>query len=186
MSKSKPQKAKLKPKYEIFCREYLKSNNATKAAIAAGCPTRGAATTAGRLLKNAEILKRLDELQAPILTKLDFDLERILGELRKIGDIDPRGVFKDDGTFKDPKDWPEALAKCISSIEVKEIKNKFTGEVIGYTKKVKFWDKVKALELLGKNKRGFTDVVESNVNAKIAVVDPKEVSDAIDKFNDEF
>jgi phage terminase small subunit len=31
---------------------------------------------------------------------------------------------------------------------------------IGYTKKVKFWSKEKCLELMGKHKKMFTDVLE--------------------------
>ena len=57
---------------------------------------------------------------------------------------------------------PEALRLAISSIEVFE---EFEGSgkdrvYIGDTKKLKIWDKVKALELLGKHLKLFTEKLE--------------------------
>lgn len=93
--------------------------------------------------------------EAAICTRSEWMVTRVLDEIKSIALVDIRQAYDDNGKLKDPKDWPDVLARCISSVESKEIE--FDGEVIGQTKKIKLIDKLKALELLGKNLKLFGD-----------------------------
>jgi phage terminase small subunit len=88
--------------------------------------------------------------------------ERVLLELKRIGEADIRKIFDEDGNIKPVHEWPNEVAAFVSSIETVE---EFEGsgkdrEQIGWNKKVKLWNKERALELLGKNIQMFTDKIE--------------------------
>jgi phage terminase small subunit len=61
-------------------------------------------------------------------------------------------AFDDTGALKSPNNWPDDLAAVVASVETDEL---FEGSgedrnQIGYTKKLKVWEKVKAIEALSK------------------------------------
>jgi hypothetical protein len=65
---------------------------------------------------------------------------------------DPRKFFSADGAIKNIHDLSDDEAASLSSIEIDELFEGFgrDKEQVGVTKKIKFWDKKGALELLGK------------------------------------
>lgn len=96
---------------------------------------------------------RQTRYEAALTDRAEWSKETILKELRLIATSDIRQLFNSDGTVKPVADWPPELSRAIASIEVDEL---FEGSgrdktQIGITKKIKFWDKLKALELIGKN-----------------------------------
>ena len=52
-------------KQEVFVAEYAVDQNATRAYISAGYSQTGAAQSASRLLRNAKVSARVDDLTAP-------------------------------------------------------------------------------------------------------------------------
>jgi hypothetical protein len=81
--------------------------------------------------------------------RTEWTIEKIINELRKIALSDVRQLFTSTGQLLPPNEWPEEIAKCVQSVETVEM---FDEKIhVGDTKKVKFWDKTKAIELLGKN-----------------------------------
>ena len=66
---------KLSPKQEKFVQEYIKSGNATQSYIKAGYSENGADVSASRLLGNASVQKRLEELQNASTNKFIIDKE---------------------------------------------------------------------------------------------------------------
>lgn len=77
--------------------------------------------------------------------------QRILNELKHIALLDIRQAFNENGSLKPPSEWPESIARALTSVETDQL---FIGagkdrEQVGETKKVKFNDKVKALQLMG-------------------------------------
>lgn len=149
---------------ERFIQEYMKDLNGTQAVHRAGYNmTDGAAAVqANALLRRPNVRKKLETLMEKRAKKAEIKAEEVLKELKILGHSDVRGLFDDSGCIKPTSQWPDELAKAVASIEVFE---EFQGrgndrEFIGYTKKVKFWDKPKALELMGKHKKLFTEKME--------------------------
>jgi hypothetical protein len=87
---------------------------------------------------------------------------RVLDEVQKIATVDLRQAFDEKGRLKHIHDIPTEVARCISSIETVEY---FEGhgrdrEHVGVIRKIRFNDKLKALELAGKQAAMFKDHVE--------------------------
>lgn len=72
---------KLTAKQDKFCLEYLVDRNGTRAAIRAGYGEKGAAVTACRMLKNANILARVRELQAEEAERLSLSADAVTMEI---------------------------------------------------------------------------------------------------------
>lgn len=106
---------------------------------------------------------------AALNDRSEWGTDKILSELRCVGLTDIREIFDEAGNVKPPGEWPIHLARAVASIEVFE---EFQGsgknrEYLGQTKKLKFWDKNKALELLGKNMGLFTDRIKHEGTVKL-------------------
>lgn len=157
----------LSPKQRRFIAEFLKDQNGTQAAIRAGYSKKTANEQAAQLLAKLSIRTAVDAALAEIKKKAGLTAERILNALLTIAECDFRKAFKDDGELKAPKDMPDDVAAAISSIDTDEL---FEGvgrdrTRVGETKKIKFWDKVKALELLGKHLKLFDAEDDGNQRA---------------------
>ena len=155
----------------VFCQEYVKDMNGTQAAIRAGYEKHSAAGNASRLLTNEKICLTIKQLMDDRLQAARVDKDLVLSELVKIAKADVRKIFNENGGILHPSEWPDDIAGAVASIEVDEIwdgvgRDKFQS---GETKKIKFWKKEKALELLGKNLSLFVDKVE--VSGKLTLED---------------
>lgn len=122
--------------------------NGTKAAIAAGFSERTAAQKAQQLLTRPSVKIMLRERQDAMAKRFDLTSESVIAELSKIVHADPRKLFGEDGRMIHPKEWPDDMAGVVASLEVVE---EFEGhgqdrKLIGYTKKIKLWDKNSAIE----------------------------------------
>lgn len=101
-------------------------------------------------VSTSQLLK--DRYAFALLARDEWEKERCLQELRAIATVDIRQAYNEDGTLKSIRELPAQLAAALSSVESDEL---FKGqgaerELIGYTRKVKFWDKAKAIELFMK------------------------------------
>ncbi len=154
----------LSARQERFCREYIVDFNGSQAATRAGysADPSTARSTASRLLTYHNIQARLATLKAEQNKRLDFSADRVLLELARIAFADQSQCFDEEGNLLKFKQMPEDIRRALAGMEVFE---EFEGAGrervhVGNTKKVKSWDKVKALELLGKHHKLFTDKVE--------------------------
>lgn len=156
------QKKELNPKQERFCEEYLIDLNATQAAIRAGYSAKTAQEQSSRLLSNVMVQRRIQELQDKRSNAVRIDAESILKELYDLAMVDITQAYDDAGWLKPLSEIPKEVRKAISALEVSEL---FDGQgedkhIIGVNKKMKFYDKNKSLELLGKHLTLFTDKTE--------------------------
>ena len=83
--------------------------------------------------------------------RAEWGKERVLLELRRMGLSDIRQVFNEDGSLKPVAEWSEDISKAIQSVKIEEL---FEGTgagrtQIGHTKKVKLWDKLASIKLIG-------------------------------------
>ncbi|HCT5877703.1 TPA: terminase small subunit [Morganella morganii] len=137
----------LTDKQEMFCREYLVDLNATQAAIRAGYSDKTANRIAAQLLSKLDIGKRIQELKSERGERLEVDADYVLKRLVEIDQMDVADILLSNGEIKPIKDWPKVWRITLSGIDVTEM----AGDATGLLKKIKWPDKVKNLELLGKH-----------------------------------
>lgn len=147
--------AKLTDKQELFAREYLKDLNATQAAIRAGYSEKSAAAQGCENLIKPNIAARIIELKGARNEEVGIDAAYVLRRLVEIDQMDVLDIVKDDLSLKPVTEWPASWRRYISGFDVSEMfENTGEGgarELAGFLKKIKWPDKVKNLELLGKH-----------------------------------
>ena len=142
---------KLTDKMERFCKEYLVDHNATQAAIRAGYSKNTADKIGSENLRKPEIMKRLAQLTKPITKKLELTAEKVLTEISHLAFSNIKPFIDEEGNIVPIHELKDSDAAAISSLDVDEITSGM-GKAkvsIGTSKKMKFHNKLKALELLG-------------------------------------
>jgi len=159
----------LTPKQEKFCLAYLATGNASEAYRRAYSASAMKAATVNRnaaaLLRSNKIATRVAELRKPAIEKARLGLEQTLREVARLAYADPRRLFRSDGTLIPLHELDDDAAAMVASVEVDEIKT--GGKVVGYTRKIKLWDKNSAIDKAMKhlglfkedNKQGAPSVV---------------------------
>ncbi|HGE8458742.1 TPA: terminase small subunit [Serratia marcescens] len=157
----------LTDKQEIFCREYLVDLNATQAAIRAGYSGKTAQEQSSRLLSNVMVQDRISVLKLERNEQVGVDAAYVLRRLTEIDQMDVLDVLLANGELKPVKDWPKVWRTTLSGMDVTEL----AGDSAGLLKKIKWPDKVKNLELLGKHidVQAFKEKVEHS--GEISLID---------------
>ncbi len=167
-------------KQEIFVREYLKDFNGTRAYKEAyKCKDNKVAQTgAWRMLRKVEIQKEIQKQSSKQLEKVEVDINDILRELKAIAFTDRTKLsqnvrnrileYNEDGT---EKVYYEDNVLFTPTAELDEETKKV---IAGYKKTVsgfaiETYDKMKALELLGKYLGIFTDKIEADITSDINI-----------------
>jgi len=155
-------RSELTPKQQRFVAEYLIDLNATQAAIRAGYSAKTADVQGPRLLGNVGVAAAIEAGQAKAKEQHAITAERVIQELSRIALVDLGRIYNDDGNLLPIKDMPEDARRAIAGVEVDQL---FEGrgedrEMVGVTKKVKLFDKPRALEMLGRHFGLFKDRVE--------------------------
>lgn len=152
----KSKEKKLSEKQKAFCREYLIDFNGTRAAIASGYSKKTARSVASENLTKPDIQKEIQRIADEKLKENGDPIQRIILELQLI-------AF---GDYRDLVQWDEhGIEKFIPSNELGE-KSRIVSEISqttttsGGSVKIRTYDKIKALELLGKYHKIFADKVE--------------------------
>ena len=133
---------KLTEKQKRFCEEYLIDLNATQAAIRAGYKN---ADIGRRLVTKSHVSEYIEKLRAEQSRRTAITADRVLEELAAIAFADRTEIQqvmneRGDVTFTPTEEISEDAKKAIACIEEGK-----------YGTKVTSYDKVKALELLGKH-----------------------------------
>jgi len=142
----------LTDKQEMFCREYLIDLNATQAAIRAGYSEKTARASGCENLTKPDIQSRISELKAQRNDRIEVDADYVLKRLFDIDQMDVLDILNDDGGLKMVHEWPKVWRTTLSGLDILTTVTNFdetTTENI--LKKIKWPDKVKNLELLGKH-----------------------------------
>jgi len=155
---------KLNAQQELFCQQFLIHRQIEKAVLLAGYTQnkKSAGVIGSRLMKDPLIQSRINALLAKIAAKNELSAEKVLTRLDDIGGVDIAECFDEKGQFKPIHDIPKHIRQCIAQIDVFE---EWDGvgrdrEKIGEIRRIKFHDKIKANELLGKNLKLFNEVKE--------------------------
>ena len=139
----------LTPKQAAFVKEYLIDKNATQAAIRAGYSAKTADRIGPELLGKTCVEAAVNRNLIKQQERTEVTADRVLRELANIAFADTRKIYREDGSIKSPGELDDRTASALAGIDTEER----DGEdgYRAYTRKVKQWDKVKALELLGKH-----------------------------------
>ncbi len=167
----------LNKKQKQFCDEYLIDLNATQAAIRAGYSSKTANEQGARLLANVSIQNEISKALAERSRRTGVNAERVVRELAKIAFVNPADVI-DFNEAKVKKEASRDDTATISSVKVKTIS---TEDEDITEREIKTYDKIRALELLGKHLGMFTDKfkVDGDMDFKITV----DYGDENEKYN---
>jgi len=165
-------KHKISPKRRIFIEEYLKDFNGTEAAKRAGYAPNSAYDHAFRLLKRDDIQQEIETRLQKRLEKIGVTKDRVLQEIARLAFGDTRKLFRKDGSLLMPNEWDDDTAAAVAGMEITE---EYGGRgeeraLTGYTKKVKQWEKTRALELLGRHLKLFGDKNGDNGGVTIPIL----------------
>ena len=155
---------KLTAKQQRFCDEYLVDLNATQAAVRAGYSKKTASVIGAENLAKPNIKEYLSSCMKERSEQTKIDAEYVLNRLAAIDRMDVLDILNDNGSLKAIKDWPKVWRQYLSGMDLSEIWDGTGDEkqAIGMLKKIKWPDKLKNLELLGKhvNVGAFSDKVD--------------------------
>ena len=179
-TKSRPGKNGLTDKQKRFCDEYLCDMNATQAAIRAGYSPKTAEQTASRLLRNVKVQEYIAKRQKELSRSTEITQERVIKELALIAFsnnadysrvVEKKMQTEVDGVLVDvlDEDGKPIMYRTVEPVLTDELTEE-QKRALAVIKKgrdgleVKSFDKVRALELLGKHLGIFTEKIEANVN----------------------
>ena len=152
-----------------FVAEYLVDLNATQAAIRAGYAKKGAKDQAYQLMQLPEVAQAIEQAMGERNKRLQVDADYVLQRLTEIDQLDLADIFDVDGKLMPIRQWPLIWRQMVKEVDMK-------------TGKVKFHDKLRALELIDKhvnvnafreqvNHTGdlnFTDMTDEELERRIA------------------
>lgn len=152
---------KLKTKLQrAFVNEYMSQEepNQTKAYLSA-CksigqkPARNPTTAACTMLINANVHAFVESVKAQAAESTQINAEYVLKRLKEIDELDVLDIVSDDMSgFRPLSEWPIQWRRSISGIDINTIISSGDDKPVEMlVKKIKWPDKTKNLELLGKH-----------------------------------
>ena len=160
-------------KQKRFVEEYLIDLNATQAAIRAGYSPDTAQQMGSENLSKPVIKNAIDKDIAERSRRTGINQDRVIQEIAKLAFLNPIDVIDmDEATIKGEANRDDTA--CIASVKVKVI----PGEDGNITEReVKTYDKLKALELLGKHLGMFTDKLKMEGNVPVVIMGDDQLED---------
>lgn len=139
----------LTDKQALFVKEYLIDLNATQAAIRAGYSSQTASEQSSRLLTNVKVQAAIQKAQEKRNKRLDIDADYVLKRHIEIDEMDVADICDEHGNLLPIMEWPKAWRRTISGIDVSELLG--AEDVTAIVKKIKWPDKLRNIEMLGKH-----------------------------------
>lgn len=157
---------------EAYCQEYIKCpENQTQAAINAGYSPNTAAKFASQNMRDERVQKRIAELMEERNKRNRVSADYVLMRLVEIDQMDVLDILNDDGSLKQIREWPKIWRTTLSGFDLSStIMNMNEDSIETILKKIKWPDKVKNLELIGKHVdvNAFKDRLEVSGTVTIA------------------
>lgn len=140
---------------EAYAQEYTKCpENQTQAAINAGFSPNTAAVKASVMMRDERIQKRIAELMEERNKRLRVSADYVLLRLVEIDQMDVIDILDDEGGLKPISQWPKVWRTSISAVDINRIRMAMKDDeedIESTLQKIKWPDKVKNLELIGKH-----------------------------------
>jgi phage terminase small subunit len=144
---------KLSAQMEAFCQEMLKDpRNHRQACINAGYSAKTATQKAAGLMSNPKVVARIEELMKERNKRLRVSADYVLLRLVEIDQMDVLDIMNDDGGLKPISTWPKIWRTTLSGLDISTTITNFDETTLeNMLTKIKWPDKVKNLELIGKH-----------------------------------
>jgi len=159
--------AKLTAKQKRFIEEYLIDLNATQASIRAGYSPETAKEIGCENLTKPNIKNEIDKAIAERSRRTGINQDRVLREIAKIAFVNPSDVINFNQATVKENASDDDLA-VISGVKIKSIP---TDDGNIQEREVKLYDKLKALDMLGKHLGMFTDKIELKGDMGVKIID---------------
>lgn len=158
--------ATITPKQKLFVLEYLVDHNAKQAAIRAGYSPKTAEVQGSRLLRNAQVKKFLAGKEKKIEKKLEITAERVKLEIGRIALQSAKDFYDEKGELIPVHLLSDDAAACLAGMDIEEIT--MDKVVVGYLRKIKRYDKNRALEMLAKHFKLYVDAPVQPISLTIS------------------
>lgn len=152
----------LRPKQRKFAEALIAGQTQKQSAIAAGYSEKTAESQGSRLSRNAKVKAAVEAAAEKGTEKAIEGRERWLKEVRRVGYFVLTKAFDPDGKLLAPHAMDADTQAALASLETDEITEE--GVVLGLTRKVKGFDKLKALELEARAEGYIVDKVDVQVS----------------------
>lgn len=160
-------------KQKLFVEEYLIDLNATQAAIRAGYSPDTAQQMGSENLSKPVIKSAIDRAIADRSRRTGINQDRVIQEIAKLAFLNPVDVIDmDKATVKGEANRDDTA--CIASVKVKVIPTE-DGNIT--EREVKTYDKLKALELLGKHLGMFSDKLKMEGAVPVIITGDDQLED---------
>lgn len=143
-------KASAAHRERLFVDAYIANGeNGAQAAIAAGFSEKTARQIAAQLLKRPGVQQTLKERRDSLERKYALTTEAVIEKLAKLIHADVRDLYNEDGTLKDPKDWPDDVAMAVTGFEATEELEGHGNDrkFVGMRKKIRIIDPTSSIQL---------------------------------------
>lgn len=144
------------PQVLKFLNNYIENWNTSDSAKVANLKTE----QGKRILRKPDVQAAITRINETFGRRANYDAREILERVNEVAQFDPAECFNADGTVKDIKEMSGPARRAIKRLVVKEVwENDPNGVPVmtGFIKTIEFWDKMKSLELLGKDEGRFID-----------------------------
>lgn len=160
-------------KKEKFAHKYVETGNASEAYRFAYNTARmkpeSIKRMASELLKDLYVTSTVEDLREEMMTKIGVSSEMVLRECARIAFFDPRKLFNEDNSLRDISALDAQEASAIASIDVFEAQGEGSAPVVKQVKRIRFNDKLKALDTLAKH-LGLYGRSNQEQSAKLVIV----------------
>ena len=140
---------------EAYCQSYIKSpENQSQAAIDAGFSPNTAAVKASVMMRDERIQNRIAELMEERNKRNRVSADYVLMRLVEIDQMDVIDILDDEGGLKPISQWPKVWRTSLSAMDINRIRmagKDDEDDIESTLQKIKWPDKVKNLELIGKH-----------------------------------
>ncbi|EAY3775004.1 terminase small subunit [Salmonella enterica] len=140
---------------EAYCQSYIQTpENQTQAAINAGFSHKTAHVKASIMMRDERIQKRIAELMEERNKRTRVSADYVLLRLVEIDQMDVIDILDDEGGLKPISQWPKVWRTSISAVDINRIRMAMKDDeedIESTLQKIKWPDKVKNLELIGKH-----------------------------------
>jgi len=173
-------------KHIKFADKYFETDNALESAIYAGYSPKTAKEQGYKIKERDDVKQYLAEQRKKYAKKHDVTKDRLIEEYAKIAFFDIRDIYSEDGNLVNIKDLDSKSAGAISSIksfEEYETDKAGNKNLIGTNKEIRVFDKIRALQDLGKHLGLFekdNEQKKSEVNINLSKEKIKQISDTLE------